>query len=177
MALRAKKFQKGRHTWFLGFQRNVLGKKFFEIIQFLYFSVPWPENVSASRQKYFIRVVKKAFKCPGERFDGFFREKTNSFSVVFLDFYQQPFRLLTKENRQGCKNWNLRVQRNVLSNSFWKKNIIWFLQFPGRKQKKIALSANASSRLIKTAFNISKRVFWGSFGEVYMLLISFALWA
>ena len=74
LRLLAKTLEQCCHNGFLGIQMNVLGKlKFFEINNFSYFPVPWPENFSASRWKHFVRVDKKDFHVSWG---------TDSFSIV-----------------------------------------------------------------------------------------------
>ena len=91
-------------------KRNKFWKKYMfflievsEKTKILNLFVPWPEKLSDSRQKHFVRFVKKAFYVSWGTCWGFFPEKTDSFfyrSQTFsnnnLDFWQRTFSRVAK---------------------------------------------------------------------------------
>ena len=100
-------------------------------------------------------------RCPQER-----TEEKKSLKRNFLNH----FRTLTEKNfglwkntlRHGFQKWFLRV-RGTLSGIFWRIRKCNLSPYPEFDQKTFVLSVEVSSRFIKNAFNVSKRMFWGLF--------------
>ena len=99
------------------------GKTFFEIFNFFSFSVLSYEYFSASRQKHFVRVVKKAFHGPGERVECFFWKNSwlfhrlRTFSNNILDFWRKNFSSVSKIELCVSKG-----TLNVLRRNFFSRN-------------------------------------------------------
>ena len=72
-------------------------------------------------------LSKKHSTCPKERFEGLFFFGTNIyFPLLFPEFESETLGLFTKKIRQVCQNCILKVQRNLLGNTFWKMRTIFF---------------------------------------------------
>ena len=72
-------------------------------LKFFIIFVHWPQNISASRQKHFIRVVKKAFYVSYGTFWVTLWGKRTYINLPFFRFRAKKFRTLGKESRRLSK--------------------------------------------------------------------------
>ena len=173
-----KKFQPCRHNLFLAVQRTVMRKTgFLEKINFFNLFRTLTKNISSSRQKKFVRVLKRAFNVSRGTFRGCFMEKEAStffcrlrnMSNIISDFWRKLFSRVIKTA--------FYVYRGPFQCIFWKRRFI-FIIFRLYLRKLIQLLAEKCWQAHqKTKLFLQGRNMCEKFFEEGKFSIIFGLWA